>query len=61
MSARKVAWVAHRLLNAASGASTTIFSLVYALVLREANVRDPQSLVQVSSLVPPRNFENWLT
>ncbi|MCC7123697.1 MAG: ABC transporter permease, partial [Acidobacteria bacterium] len=48
-------------LTLAIGANATIFSLVHALVLREANVRDPQSLVQVSSLVPPRNFENWLT
>jgi putative ABC transport system permease protein len=43
------------------GANTTVFSLLNALVLREAKVRDPRSLVQVSSISPPHNLESGLT
>ena len=33
-------------LTLAIGANTTVFSLLNALVLRDANVRDPRSLMQ---------------
>lgn len=48
-------------LTLAIGANTTVFSLLYALVLRDANVRDPQSLVQVSSIAMPRRVESGFT
>ena len=48
-------------LTLAIGANTTVFSLLNALVLRDANVRDPRSLVQVSSVVPPDTLESGLT
>lgn len=48
-------------LTLAIGANATVFSLLYALVLRDANVRDPQSLVQVSSIAMPRRTESGLT
>jgi predicted permease len=48
-------------LTLAIGANTTVFSLLNALVLRDANVRDPQSLVQVSSITLPQKFESGLT
>ena len=48
-------------LTLAIGANTTVFSLLNALVLRDANVRDPRSLVQVSSLTPPDALESGLT
>jgi predicted permease len=48
-------------LTLAIGANTTVFSLLNALVLRDANVRDPRSLVQVSSVTPPENLESGLT
>jgi len=48
-------------LTLAIGANTTVFSLLSALVLRDANVRDPQSLVQVSSITLPQHFESGLT
>src|SRR5262245_416807 len=48
-------------LTLAIGANTTIFSLLNALVLRDANVRDPQSLVEVSSITLPQHFESGLT
>jgi len=48
-------------LTLAIGANTTVFSLINALVLRDANVRDPGSLVQVSSIAPPQNLESGLT
>ncbi len=48
-------------LTLAIGANTTVFSLLYALVLRDANVRDPQSLVQVSSIAMPRRSESGFT
>jgi putative ABC transport system permease protein len=48
-------------LTLAIGANTTVFSLLYALVLRDANVRDPQSLVQVSSIATPGGYESGVT
>ena len=48
-------------LTLAIGANTTVFNLLNALVLRDANVRDPRSLVQVSSLAPQSSFESGLT
>lgn len=48
-------------LTLAIGANATVFSLLYALVLRDANVREPQSLVQVSSLAMPRRSESGFT
>jgi hypothetical protein len=48
-------------LTLAIGANTTVFSLLNALVLRDANVRDPRSLVQVSSLTSQDNLETGLT
>ena len=48
-------------LTLAIGANTAIFSLLNALLLRDANVRDPRSLVQVSSITFPQNFESGLT
>jgi putative ABC transport system permease protein len=48
-------------LTLAIGANTTVFSLLHALVLRDANVRDPRSLVQVSTIAPPQNLESGLT
>lgn len=45
----------------AIGANATVFSLLNALVLRDINVRDPQSLVQVASVMPAGNFESGLT
>jgi predicted permease len=48
-------------LTLAIGANTTVFSLLHALVLRDANVRDPRSLVQVSTITPPETLESGLT
>src|SRR5262245_44975860 len=48
-------------LTLAIGANTTIFNLLNALLLRDANVRDPRSLVQVSSLTPQEKLESGLT
>lgn len=48
-------------LSLAIGANTTVFSLLNALVLRDVNVREPRSLVQVSSLTPPDALESGLT
>ena len=48
-------------LTLAIGANTTVFSLLNALVLRDANVRDPRSLVQVSSVIAPDTLESGLT
>ena len=48
-------------LTLAIGANTTVFSLLNALVLRDANVRDPRSLVQVSTITPPDTLESGLT
>jgi predicted permease len=48
-------------LTLAIGANATVFSLLNALVLRDANVRDPQSLVQVSSLTQPDQVESGVT
>ena len=47
-------------LSLAIGANTTVFSLLNALVLRDVNVREPRSLVQVSSLTPPDALESGL-
>ena len=44
-------------LTLAIGANATVFSLLNALVLRDANVRDPRSLVQVSSITQPQLVE----
>src|SRR6476660_5898199 len=48
-------------LTLALAANTTVFSLLNALVVRDANVRDPRSLVQISSIAPPQNVESGLT
>jgi putative ABC transport system permease protein len=48
-------------LTLAIGANTAVFSLLNALVLRDARVRDPRSLVQVSSITPPNTLESGLT
>jgi predicted permease len=48
-------------LTLAIGANSSVFSLLSALVLRDANVRDPRSLVQVSSITQPPNLEGGLT
>src|SRR5207342_2627002 len=48
-------------LTLAIGANASVFSLLNALVLRDANVRDPRSLVRVSSIAPPQNLESGLT
>src|SRR5689334_6573617 len=48
-------------LTLAIGTNTTVFSLLNALVLRDAKVRDPRSLVQVSSIRPPDGLETGLT
>ena len=48
-------------LTLAIGANSSVFSLLSALVLRDANVRDPRSLVQVSSITQPQNLESGLT
>ena len=45
----------------AIGANATVFNLLNALVLRDANVRDPRSLVQVSSIAPQSTVEGGLT
>ena len=47
-------------LTLAIGANTAIFSLLNALVLRDARVREPQTLVQVSSL-NAQGFEGGFT
>src|SRR4029453_16249119 len=44
-------------LTLAIGANTAIFSLLNALVLRDARVREPQTLVQASS-VNAQGFES---
>jgi predicted permease len=48
-------------LTLAIGANASVFSLLSALVLRDANVRNPRSLVQVSSMTQPQNLESGLT
>ena len=48
-------------LTLAIGANATVFSLLNALVLRDANVRDPRSLVQVSSVTQPHHVESGVT
>lgn len=48
-------------LTLAIGANASVFSLLNALALREANVRDPRSLVQVSTITPPERLESGLT
>src|SRR4029453_8926607 len=48
-------------LTLAIGANASVFSLLSALVLRDANVRDPRSLVQVSRIPQPQNLESGLT
>ena len=48
-------------LTLAIGANTAIFGLLNALLLRDAAVRDPQSLVQVSSVNPQNGSESGLT
>jgi putative ABC transport system permease protein len=48
-------------LTLAIGANTAVFSVLSALVLRDANVRDPRSLVQVSTITKPENLEGGLT
>ena len=48
-------------LTLAIGANSSVFSLLSALELRNANVRDPRSLVQVSSITQPQNLEGGLT
>lgn len=48
-------------LTLAIGANTAIFTLVNALLLRDARVRDPQSLVQVGSINPQTGLESGLT
>lgn len=48
-------------LTLAIGANAAVFSLISALLLRDANVRDPQSLVQVGSLTQPQGIESGLT
>jgi len=48
-------------LTLAIGANTSIFSLLNALLLRDANVRDPRTLVQVSTVAPPQNLESGVT
>jgi hypothetical protein len=46
----------------AIGANTAVFSLLNALVLRDLPVREPESLVQVSTLAPPSfAFESGLS
>jgi predicted permease len=48
-------------LTLAIGANTAIFSLLNALVLRNLPVRDPSSLVQLSSMSQVSNYESGLT
>ena len=54
--------VALTILVLAIGANTAVFSLLNALVLRDLPVREPESLVQVSTLAPPSfAFESGLS
>jgi putative ABC transport system permease protein len=48
-------------LTLAIGANTAILGLLNALVLRELPVRDPQQLVQVSSIAPNATYEAGVT
>ncbi len=48
-------------LTLAIGANTAIFSLLNALVLRDLPVRDPGTLVQLSSVAPGSTYESGLT
>jgi len=55
------AFTALATLTLAIAANSTVFSLLNALVGRDADVRDPRSLVQISSIAPPQNVESGLT
>lgn len=48
-------------LTLAIGANATIFALLNALVLRDAAVRDPRSLVNVASVNPQSGLEGGMT
>jgi predicted permease len=48
-------------LTLAIGVNTALFSLLNGLVLREAAVRDPQTLVQVATVAPDSSYEAGLT
>src|SRR6267142_3851108 len=48
-------------LTLAIGVNTAIFSLLNGLVLRDAPVRDPQTLVQIETLEPDTSYQAGLT
>jgi predicted permease len=48
-------------LTLAIGINTGLFSLLYALLLRDVAVRDPQSLVQVVTTAPDSIYQSGLT
>ena len=48
-------------LTLAIGATTAIFGLLDALLLRELPVRDPRGLVQISTTTPPSTYQAGLT
>jgi putative ABC transport system permease protein len=48
-------------LTLAIGVNTAIFSLLNGLLLRDASVRDPQTLVQIATTAPDTTYETGLT